>query len=110
MASAESTQKPDAGEIRACRPWLDAEIAVIRPRAVVYLGATAAQALLGKSFRVTARRGELILDSLIAPVVMATVHPSSVLRARDDESRRAELERLTADLRELAKALDASAA
>jgi DNA polymerase len=98
-------QKPDAGEIRACRPWLDAEIAVVRPRAVVCLGATAAQALLGKTFRVSERRGEIIHDSQLAPVVMATVHPSSVLRARDDASRRAELDRLIEDLRVLAAEL-----
>jgi DNA polymerase len=100
--------KPDAGEIRACRPWLDAELAVVRPRAVVCLGATAAQALLGKDFRVSTRRGELIHDSPLAPIVMATVHPSSVLRARDDASRKAELDRLIEDLRVLARALGES--
>jgi DNA polymerase len=100
--------KPDAGEIRACRPWLDAELAVVRPRAVVCLGATAAQALLGKDFRVSTRRGELIHDSPLAPIVMATVHPSSVLRARDDASRKAELDRLIEDLTVLAGALGES--
>src|SRR5512138_1006944 len=85
-------QKPTAGEVRACLPWLAAELAVVRPRAIVCLGATAAQALLGRGFKVTERRGEL-LSTPFAPVAMATVHPSSILRARDDRSRRAELDR-----------------
>ncbi|MGE5414964.1 MAG: UdgX family uracil-DNA binding protein [Syntrophomonadaceae bacterium] len=100
-------QKPNAGEIRACRPWLDAEIRVVRPRAIVCLGATAAQALLGKAIRVTQRRGEL-LASPLAPVVMATVHPSSILRAPDDETRRAELARFVEDLASIATALHAA--
>src|SRR3954465_8129281 len=79
-------KKPRYSEIRACRPWLDAEIAVTRPDAIVCLGATAAQALLGPDFSVMRRRGQFIPSSL-APRVMATVHPSSILRARDDESR-----------------------
>lgn len=99
-------QKPAAGELRACRPWLDAEIAVVRPRAIVCLGATAAQALLGGGFRVTARRGELVASPL-APLVLATVHPSSILRAPDDAARRRELERLVDDLEALARALRA---
>ena len=82
-------QKPNAREVRACRPWLDAEIRAVRPRAVVCLGATAAQALLGKEFRVTQRRGELLATPL-APIVLATVHPSSILRAPDDVARRTE--------------------
>src|SRR5206468_12903401 len=73
-------KKPNAAEIAACRPWLDTEIALVTPRAIVCLGATAAQALLGRGFKVTAHRGELIPSSL-APLVMATVHPSSLLRA-----------------------------
>jgi uracil-DNA glycosylase len=97
-------QKPNAGEIRACRPWLAAEIAVVRPRALVCLGATAAQTLLGRTFRVTAHRGALFTTPL-APVTMATVHPSSILRAPDDEARRAELARLIEDLARLATAL-----
>jgi DNA polymerase len=101
-------QKPTAGEIHACGPWLEAEIRVVRPRAIVCLGATAAQALLGKSFRVTQRRGELMASPL-APVVMATVHPSSILRAPDDETRRTELARLVDDLAKLAAALRAGA-
>ncbi len=97
-------QKPNAREVRACRPWLDAEIRVVRPRAVVCLGATAAQALLGKEFRVTQRRGE-ILSTPFAPIAMATVHPSSILRAPDDDTRRAELARFVEDLERLAEAL-----
>ncbi len=102
-------QKPAPGEVRACAPWLEAELRVVRPRAVVCLGATAAQALLGRGFRVTARRGEL-LATAYAPLAMATVHPSSILRAPDDESRRAELGRFVADLQILKRALDARAA
>jgi DNA polymerase len=91
-------KKPNGAEIAACRPWLDAEIALVRPDAIVCLGATAAQALLGKSFKVTAHRGELI-KSPLAPLVMATVHPSSLLRAPDDETRRLETKRFIDDLR-----------
>ena len=97
-------KKPNAGEISACRPWLDAEIQLVRPRAIVCLGATAAQALLGRQFRVTAHRGELI-ESPLAPMVLATVHPSSLLRAPDDESRRRETQRFIDDLRKIARAL-----
>jgi DNA polymerase len=99
-------QKPNAGELRACRPWLEAELRVVRPRALVLLGATAAQALLGKEFRVTQRRGE-ILATPLAPIVVATVHPSSILRAPDDEARRTELARFVDDLERLAAALRA---
>jgi uracil-DNA glycosylase len=93
--------KPNAGEISACRPWLETEILLVRPHALVCLGATAAQALLGKSFKVSKQRGEFV-DSSLAPLVMATVHPSSILRAPDEESRRAEMERFIADLNKLA--------
>jgi DNA polymerase len=96
--------KPNAAEIAACRPWLEVEIALLKPRAVVCLGATAAQALLGKAFRVTRERGRLVPSSL-APLVMATFHPSSILRAPDDETRRQERRRLVDDLRNLARAL-----
>jgi DNA polymerase len=96
--------KPNAAEIGACRPWLDTEIALVKPRALVCLGATAAQALLGKTFRVSTQRGEFVASSL-ASMVMATVHPSSILRARDEESRRQEMEWFVADLRKLARAL-----
>ena len=96
--------KPNAIEIAACSPWLNAEIEVVRPRVIVCLGATAAQALLGKSFRVTQRRGEFV-ESPLAPYVMATVHPSSILRAPDSESRRAETARFIEDLRKLRQVL-----
>ena len=94
-------KKPNAAEIAACRPWLDTEIALVKPRAIVCLGATAAQALLGKSFKVTAHRGEFI-SSPLAPVVLATVHPSSLLRAPDEETRRRETKRFIDDLRVVA--------
>jgi len=97
-------KKPSAREIAACRPWLDTEIALVKPRAIVCLGATAAQSLLGRQFRVTAERG-VFVTSPLAPLVMATVHPSSILRAPDDEARRDELERFTTDLRKVARAL-----
>jgi uracil-DNA glycosylase len=97
-------KKPNAGEIAACRPWLDAEIQIVRPRAIVCLGATASQALLGRAFKVTAHRGEL-LTSPLAPIVLATVHPSSLLRAPDDETRRRETEHFIDDLRAVARAL-----
>lgn len=94
-------KKPNAAEIAACRPWLDAEIGVLKPKVVVCLGATAAQALLGRDFRVTQHRGEFV-DSPLAPFVMATVHPSSILRAPDDETRHAEMRRFVADLKKIA--------
>ncbi len=100
-------QKPNRNEIEACRPWLDAEIAVVRPRAIVCLGATAAQALLGRDFRVTQHRGE-VMATRLAPIVMATVHPSSILRAPDDESRRREMAAFTEDLTILARVLAAA--
>jgi DNA polymerase len=101
-------QKPNATEIGACRPWLDAEVALIRPRVLVCLGATAAQALLGRSFRVTQNRGKFVVSPL-APYVTATVHPSSILRAPDDATRRAETERFVKDLAIVGKALRSSA-
>ncbi len=97
-------KKPNALEIAACRPWLDAEIELVRPRIVVALGATAAQALLGKSFKVTQRRGELI-EWRPAPYITATVHPSSILRAPDDETRQAEYARFVEDLKKIASVL-----
>jgi DNA polymerase len=96
--------KPRLSEIRACRPWLDTELAIIKPRALVCLGATAAQALLGSPFRVSTGRGTFV-DSPLAPLVMATVHPSSILRAQTDEARRRAMDELVADLRTLAKRL-----
>jgi len=95
-------KKPNGVEIAACRPWLDSEIALLKPEVIVCLGATAAQALLGLDFRVTKSRGEL-MESPLAPYIMATVHPSSILRASDEASRRAEMERFIADLKKLAK-------
>ena len=97
-------KKPNASEIAACRPWLDAEIELVKPRAIVCLGATAAQALLGRQFKVTAHRGEFV-PSALAPLMLATVHPSSILRAPDPESRRLEMKRFTEDLRKVARAL-----
>jgi DNA polymerase len=94
-------EKPNAREIAACRPWLDAEIALLHPSVVVCLGATAAQALLGKSFKVTQMRGEIVAAEF-APAVMATVHPSSLLRAPDDETRHRETERFIRDLSRIA--------
>jgi uracil-DNA glycosylase len=90
--------KPKRIEVLACEPWLIAEIEVVRPQLVVALGATAAQALLGPSFRITERRGELVA-SAHAPRVVATVHPSSILRAPDDDSRRVAMTEFIDDLR-----------
>jgi DNA polymerase len=97
-------QKPNAAEIAACRPWLDAELALLKPKVLVCLGATAAQALLGRQFRVSKDRG-VPLESDLAPVVMATVHPSSILRSDDRE---AELALFVEDLRRVAAALRAA--
>jgi len=95
---------PGAEEIRSCRPWLEAEIEAIRPKVIVALGATAAQALIGSGFRLTHHRGEFVETSLPAPVT-ATVHPSSVLRAPDERSRHEAMEAFVADLRTVARAL-----
>jgi uracil-DNA glycosylase len=97
--------KPNAKEIAACRPWLEAEISVLRPEVIVCLGATAAQALLGKQFRVSRQRGEFV-KSPLAPRVMATVHPSSILRAPDEETRRIERQRFIDDLKNLRLTID----
>ncbi len=91
-------QKPSWSETQACRPWLEAELEVVRPRVLVCLGATAAQSLLGRDFRVTQHRGELI-ESELAEHVTATVHPSSILRRQSEESRQAELGAFVDDLR-----------
>ena len=90
--------KPKRIEVRACEPWLEAEIRVVKPALIVALGATAAQALLGAAFRLTAHRREILASGLDVPVV-ATVHPSSILRAIDDDARKAELEEFIGDLR-----------
>jgi len=97
-------KKPNAGEISACRPWLEAEIALVKPKIIVALGATAAQALLGPKFRVTKQRGQLF-ESTLAPYIMATVHPSSILRAPDVETRHLEHRQFVADLKRLARIL-----
>jgi len=100
-------QKPSRGEIAACRPWLEAELAVVAPDVLVCLGATAAQALLGREVRVTRDRGRL-LESALAPAALATVHPSSILRAPDDVSRRRERAAFVDDLRGVARLLHRS--
>jgi len=97
-------KKPNALEISACRPWLEAEVNVIKPQVVVLLGATAAQGILGRTFRVTQHRGQW-LSSEIAPNVMATVHPSSILRTPDDDSRHEEMRKFVADLKKVAERL-----
>ncbi len=99
-------KKPRYSEIKACRPWLDAELSVVKPKILVCLGATAAQSLLGRDFSVTRDRGRLVPSSL-APLVMATVHPSSILRARDQGARREQMELFIADLRTAAETLKA---
>jgi DNA polymerase len=97
-------EKPTMREIRACRPWLDAEMEAIMPKLIVCLGATAAQALLGSSFKVTKQRGTLQHVEGLAPV-MATVHPSSILRAQTDEDRQQEMANFVADLKLVSKYL-----
>jgi uracil-DNA glycosylase family protein len=97
-------KRPSAEEVRACRPWLDAELQALEPKALVALGATAAQDLFGRSFRVTRERGRP-LQSDLAPLVMATVHPSSILRAPDEDAREEEYRRFVGDLRTLARGL-----
>ena len=98
-------QKPNAEEIRACRPWLESEIEVVRPAVVVCLGATAAQALLGPGFRVTRQRGQFV-ERARPPRMLATVHPSSILRAPDEEARQLEMAAFVDDLETVARALD----
>ena len=97
-------KKPRLSEISACRPWIDAEFALIKPRALVCLGATATLALLGAGVRVLRDRGKLI-ESPLAPIVMTTVHPSSILRARTDEERAAAMKAFVRDLKTLAARL-----
>jgi len=97
-------KKPNAQEISACRPWLEAEFKLVKPKVIVALGATAAQALLGPQFRVTKERGKF-MESTLASYIMATVHPSSILRAPDDETRHLEYRRFVDDLKKLARVL-----
>jgi DNA polymerase len=96
--------KPNWSELTACRPWLEAELAVVRPTVLVCLGATAAQSLLGRQFRVTKQRGEW-LDSELAEHVTATIHPSAILRQRDEEDRHREMEAFVRDLQLVASVL-----
>jgi uracil-DNA glycosylase len=95
-------KKPRYSEIMACRPWLDAELEVVKPQVLVCLGASAAQSLLGRDFRVSRQRGQLI-ESPLAPRVVATVHPSSILRAQDYESRHAQMRAFVEDLTKIAR-------
>jgi uracil-DNA glycosylase len=101
-------KKPNAAEITACRPWLEAEIRVVQPRVIICLGSTAAQAVLGPKFRVTTQRATFV-PSPLAPFVTATVHPSSILRAPSDEQRRTEMARFIGDLKKIRKATEPSA-
>ena len=100
-------KKPNAVEINACRPWLDAEIRAVKPRAIVCLGATAAQAVIGPQFRVSVQRAQFV-KSPLAPIVTATVHPSSILRAPSDEARHVEMKRFIDDLKKIWKAIGMS--
>jgi len=97
-------KKPNAAEITACRPWLEAEVAVIKPRAIICLGSTAAQAVIGPKFRVSIQRAQFV-ESSLAPFVTATVHPSSILRAPTDDARHEEMRRFIDDLKKIWKAL-----
>jgi uracil-DNA glycosylase family protein len=97
--------KPTSREMAACKPWLVAELQVVKPRMVICLGATAAQDLLGKDFRITKERGKILEDTQIAPAVMATVHPSSILRAPDHDAREEARMAFVADLKKAAKYL-----
>ena len=98
-------QRPDAEEIAACRPWLDTELELVQPQVLVCLGATAAKALLGPSFKVTRQRGEFV-ESDLAPLATGTVHPSSILRAPDDESRQRAYRDFVEDMRVIAGVLE----
>ncbi len=97
-------KKPRASEVKACRPWLEAELRAVKPAVVVCLGATAAQSLLGASFKLMQQRGRVV-SSASAQRIVATIHPSAVLRAPDPEGRKAAYQMLVADLKVVAKAL-----
>lgn len=99
-------EKPSASEVKACRPWLEKEIEVVKPKVIVCLGATAAQALFGSGFKVTQHRGEVFRETPWAPAVMATVHPSSILRMRTPEERREGERMFVDDLKKIAAAID----
>jgi uracil-DNA glycosylase family protein len=98
-------QTPKRFEIDACAPWLEEELRVVKPEALVLLGATAAKAILGSSFRVSKARGQLLDEPELAPIVSATIHPSAILRGPDDATRQAEREAFAADLANVARAL-----
>ena len=98
-------QKPNSREIAACRPWLEAELRIVKPKLMVAIGATAAQTIFGPTFRVTRERGK-VLSSKLAPRVLATVHPSSLLRQPDEASRQREYEHFVADLRVAVRAAE----
>ncbi len=102
-------KKPSWSEIKACRPWLEAELRAVRPNVIVCLGATAAQSVLGPTFKLTQHRGE-VLSSTLSPHVVATIHPSAVLRAPDSAARRDAFAGLVADLKAVKKLLSPSAA
>src|SRR3954465_9662038 len=95
--------KPNSAEIAACKPWLESEARLIKPELVICLGATAAQALLGRAFRVTQHRGEVMHGHALTPSIMATVHPSSILRAPDDDARHEAMAQFIADLKVAAR-------
>jgi len=103
-------ERPNASEIRACRPWLDLEIEIVRPDILVCLGATAAQAILGRDFRITEQRGDILPAMSTGPPVLATFHPSAILRARTPEDRERSMAALIADLSTAAAFVDASGA
>ena len=100
-------KKPNAAEITACRPWLEAEVAVIKPRAIICLGSTAAQAVIGPKFRVSIQRGQFV-ESDLAEFVTATVHPSSILRAPTDDARHRETARFIDDLKKIRAAIESA--
>jgi uracil-DNA glycosylase len=97
-------QRPDARHVRACHPWLESELRLMRPEGLVVMGAVAAKALLGNAFKVTEQRGRL-LEADLAPVIVATIHPSAILRERDDAARKLQREAFTSDLAVAAEAL-----
>jgi len=98
-------KKPNAAEINACRPWLEAEIQAVKPRVIVCLGSTAAQAVIGPKFKVSTQRATFV-KSPLAPLVTATVHPSSILRAPSDEARHAEYAKFVDDLTKIKRAIE----
>jgi DNA polymerase len=98
-------KKPGALEIAACHPWLKTEVDLVKPKVIMALGATAAQALIGRTFRVSTQRGQFVQSNL-APLVTASVHPSSILRAPDEDTRHDEMRRFVADLKKVAQRLD----